>query len=95
MIIGYWERRVDKDCETIYLIDREQKLSYRFQITVTKTELGTYHEGTDFDSQDGLGIMKALAEALQMGGYIPKAATDAELSATKYHLEDLRKLAIK
>ena len=39
--------------------------------------------------------MRALAEALQQAGLIPKAATDAELKAVKYHLEDMRKLVLE
>ena len=95
MIKGFWERRYDKNCESIYLIDREKNVCYTFELTCHKTKEAQLYEYTRFDSDDGLGILKALSEALQMGGYIPKAANDAELKATKYHLEDMRKLTLE
>ena len=53
-----------------------------------------FTEATDLRGE-GLLILKALAEALQQGGYIPKSAVDSELKASKYHLEDMRKLVFK
>lgn len=94
MVKGYWERAHNKNCETIYLIDKEKDLFYTLEITAHKRDHGQHNGGTDFDPDDGLGILKAFAEALQMGGYIPKAANDAELKATKYHLEDMRKITL-
>lgn len=38
-------------------------------------------------------ILKAMAEVLQKMGYIPDGATQAELKATKHHLDDMRKIA--
>lgn len=35
-----------------------------------------------------------LAEAFQKAGLIPESAVDAELKATKRHLEDMRKLGL-
>lgn len=93
MIKGYWERRFDKRCDSIYLIDQDKNLSYTFEITVHHNEPMEPSKSTDFDSDDGQGIMKAFAEALQMGGYIPKSADDAELKATKKHLEDMQKIS--
>jgi hypothetical protein len=94
MIKGYWEKRIEKRCESFYLIDDDKNISYTFEITAHKSEPGTESPSTDIRS-DNLGIINAMAESLQMGGYIPKSAVDAELSATKYHLEDMRKLTLK
>ena len=95
MIKGYWERRVDKNCESIYLIDNEKDICYTFELTAHVMKNGELNKSTDIDRNDGLGILKALAEALQEGGYIPRSATDAELKATKCHLEDMRKLTLE
>lgn len=95
MIRGFWERRYDKMCESIYLIDREKKLFYTMEFKVHKFTEGTLGDATEVDMDDSTGLLKALAEALQQGGYIPKSAVDSELKATKYHLEDMRQLALK
>ncbi len=38
-------------------------------------------------------ILRGLAEALKEMNFLPGDATTSELRATKYHLEDMRKLA--
>jgi hypothetical protein len=96
VIKGYWEKRYDKFCESIYLIDDERDTAFTIQITAHKVERGQLCPSSDFGGRDvPLDLLRALAEALQMGGYIPKSAVDAELKATKYHLEDMRKLVLK
>ena len=40
-------------------------------------------------------FLKAIGVMLQEIGYIPQSSVDTELKATKYHLEDMRKLALK
>lgn len=94
MIKGYWEKRLDKRCESFYLVDDDKNISYTFEMSAHHLEAGSITPSTDIPS-DNLGILSALAEALQAGGYIPKSAIDAELKATKYHLEDMRKLTLK
>ncbi len=91
MIKGFWQRRVEKQCESIYLFDRDRRMAYTFTITQHKVEPACEIPGTDLSDEDGL--MSAMAEALQAGGYIPKSAVDAELAATKRHLEDMRMIA--
>lgn len=93
MVKGYWDKRFDKACESIYLLDRDNNIAYSFEIIAHEIKGDEQMPSTDINLDDPLGVLRGLAEALQMGGYIPKAATDAELKATKYHLEDFRKLA--
>jgi len=40
-------------------------------------------------------MFNALAKALQQDGYLPQSAVDAELKATKHHLEDMQKLTFQ
>ena len=66
---------------------------YSMDIKISKSAKREVFECIAGDLPDG--AYWAMAEALQMGGYIPKAAVDAEIKATKYHLEDMRKLVFK
>ncbi len=92
MIKGFWQSRVEKQCESIYLFDKDRRMAYTLTITQHKMEPGCEIPATDLSDEDGL--MTAMAEALQAGGYIPNSAVDAELAATKRHLEDMRTLAL-
>jgi hypothetical protein len=94
MIKGYWQKRYDKMCDSFYLIDREERVAYTFEFTVHKVKPGIEMPSTDCDLDHGPGLMRALAEALTQAKYLPQSATDSELKATKYHLEDMRKLTL-
>lgn len=95
MIKGYWERRYDKNCESIYLLDRDKRICYTLEFKAHVVAEGEINKSTDININNDLGLLEALAQALQMGGYIPKSAVEAELGATKFHLEDMRKIVFK
>lgn len=93
MIRGFFQKRYDKMCNSIYLTDEEKRIAYTFEMKAHALKPNEYTPSTDIDLDDGLGILRALAQALQMGGFIPKSAVDAELKAVKNHLDDMRLLA--
>lgn len=90
---GHYERRFDKNCQSIYLFDDNTKTAVTFEFRAHKISDSERIPSTDI-SYDHDGILSAIAQALQQGGILPNSATDAELKATKYHLEDMRKLAL-
>lgn len=68
-----------------------------FSIEITSHPL---KEGYELEHQtlvrpDSIDFYKGLAQALQSMGLMPESAVDSELKATKYHLEDMRKLTLK
>lgn len=90
---GHYEQSIVENCEIIYLVDREREYYLQLSIQEVKKPFpGAPIEGTKFPVPQGAEILTAIAQALQQGGYIPKSAVDAELVATKYHLEDMRHL---
>ena len=95
MTKGYYQKSLEKMSESIYLVDRENNMAYTFSTTVHKMSQGELIPCTDIAFENSGGLLRALAEALQMGGYIPNSANDAELKATKYHLEDMRSLVLE
>lgn len=97
MIRGDIEKNIFSRSHDLVLYDEEKEVAYTFEIKehkldendscpVTKFKYG----GSNHDK-----ILHGFAEALQKIGLIPKSATDAELKATKYHLEDMRKQVFK
>lgn len=93
MLIGRFEKRIDKDCHAVYLFDREKLECITMTFHVHKVEKSDLMPFTEFSLRDNsTDVLRALAEALQLGGYIPQAANDAQLKAMKYHLEDMRNL---
>ena len=94
MIKGYWERRLDKNCESIYLLDDNRKKCITISFTEHDFEEGYLTKSTDIHNAD-TEILKALAQALISGGYLEESSVTAELKATKAHLEDMRKLTLK
>lgn len=101
MIKGYAHRRIDRLAWEIAVVDDRTKIAYTLEFKAHKpVEPGLLlKEGveTTFISDDGEGreIMQGFADALNQMGFIPDDATTSELKATKYHLEDMRKLALK
>lgn len=69
-------------CYTIEFKEHDRVLNDSFPTTVV-----------DIDSKE-FEILKALSTALMEMGIFPESATQSELKATKYHLEDMRKLAM-
>ncbi len=92
---GYAQKRIDRLAWEIALVDRHTRTSYTIQFTCHENKKPENQLETTFINDDGhsMEIMKALAEALTQMGLMPISATDSELKATKYHLEDMRKLA--
>jgi hypothetical protein len=69
----------------------------KFDLTFLPVNLGSYIEPCLVIEDDGEDFFWALAQGLAEAGYFPKVYQDKdnELKATKYHLEDMRKLALK
>ena len=74
------------------VISEDQNKAYTFKIE--KHDLKEYKPApaTEFSRGFGKEFLLAMALMLQRHGYLPQAATDSELKATKYHLEDMRLL---
>lgn len=94
---GFATKRIDLQAWEIALYDPHRRVAITLQFTAHQLAApGLAIETTkvpfDSESED---MMKALAEALQIMGYIPETAVATELKATKYHLEDMRKLALE
>jgi hypothetical protein len=97
-------------CEIDYNILRRKYLLYLFEDSQPDkpTKCITIHlkeefvaegfppaESAAWPKEEGQAILKALADALFRAGFLPESATTAELKATKYHLEDMRKLGMR
>ncbi len=65
--------------------------TYRFSCEAIKQNEGEPYNATIVKRID-IAPWIGLAQAFQEAGLIPKSAVDAELKATKYHLEDMRKM---
>lgn len=92
MIQGHAQRRVDRDAWEIALYD--QSFSYTLEITKHKLKQGLAFP-TTLISRHEMTPLLGLAKAMIEMGILKDDATTAELKATKYHLEDMRKLTFK
>lgn len=95
MIKGFYQKRIDRLAHEICLFDEDNKQYITLTFNAHKFEEGQEAK-TTLVSLDGYAdrVLVGLAEALMLGGFLPQSSTDAELRATKYHLEDMRKLAL-
>jgi hypothetical protein len=73
------------------------KEAFSIQVTATAVKDGLHFpEAVTIPEEDARVFIDALLEGLADAGLIPKmGATEAELKATKYHLEDFRKLVFE
>jgi len=76
--IGLW----DDKSETVYTFEITGHQNIKDSDMMPRTEI----------PEDFLPVLKGLSEALIQMELMPRDAVGAELGATKYHLEDLRKL---
>ncbi len=92
MIKGYAQRRIDKYSWDIGLIG--EKFSYTFEIKKHSRQESLVSEisSVRIDDEEAMATLRALSEALQEMGLFPQNAVQSELKATKYHLEDMRKM---
>jgi len=90
---GYAERRLELMAWEIFLGDRDNVYTIEFKQHKRATEM--QKSETTILSIQSIPLLKALAEAMQEMGVLQENGTTAELKATKYHLEDMRKLALK
>ena len=79
-------------CDCFYIFNRELNIAYTFEFTAHQVNEGQTIPATEIILKDPDGILNAMAEAFQQAGILPQSAVDAELKATKYHLEDMRKI---
>jgi hypothetical protein len=91
VIKGYAERRLDRFAWEVAIVDRERKRSYTMDFRVHDLKDGELTPTTLFPLDD-LEVVKAFAEALQVMGVLSPDAVTSELKATKFHLDDMRKL---
>lgn len=95
MIKGYAVESLPYDCWEIAILDRENKIAFTFEL-VRHDMRGKDSERapTSKVSHQGqwMEAMRGLSEAMAKMGLLKDDATVAELNATKYHLEDMRKL---
>lgn len=93
MIKGYFQARPEfARGMAIYLIDDARNKCFTFEFTEHDWEEGMAAQESLIKGPLGDDLLRALGEALVMGGFLPQSAVDTELKATKYHLEDMRKL---
>jgi hypothetical protein len=99
MIKGYAQRRVDRDAWEIALFEsfsNERTLVYTFEFKSHIIDASCIFPTTIIENSDhGTKPLIALSKAMQEMGIMQDDATSAELKATKYHLEDFRKLVFK
>lgn len=94
MIKGIATYRVDLDAWEFGLIDRENARCFTIEIKEHMLKPGMRAETSVFQHGQE-DIATALSQVLTQMGILSGNATDTELKATKYHLEDMRKLALK
>lgn len=93
MIRGFGQKRIEyRDGIEIVLADHEREVCYTIQFTAHAWNPGFKAQTTLLDGEEKTQIARAIGEALQQVGLLPASAVDTELKATKYHLEDMRKL---
>lgn len=92
---GYAQRRLDQNAWEIALIDSQRNRSWTFTFFEHDFPRNGRCETTIIPFEKDMDLLQALAQALQEMGVFPESATTAELRATKFHLEDMRKLALK
>lgn len=97
MIKGYYRLAMDRDAHEIALIDRDRCMSYTIEFRAHKYERDNFSDKiplTTISRTDNLEeMLTALASVMRQMDLLDGSATDAELKATKYHLEDMRELA--
>jgi|ERR1700722_10427635 len=101
MIKGHAVERVDRMAWEIAVVDTQRELAFTFEWTVHSLK-GRDRGKVDFVPtsmvpMDGemMEMLRGLAEAMMKIGVLNDTSTTAELKATKYHLEDMRKLTFK
>ncbi len=98
MIKGHAVERVDRMAWEIAVVDTQREFAFTFEWTVHSLkgrDRGTIdYVPTSMVQMDGesMEMIKGLAEAFMKMGVLADTSTTAELKATKYHLEDMRKL---
>lgn len=94
---GFAQRRIDRNAWEIALWDKDRQTSYTIEFKSHKVDNEDIQIETTLilDDPNQMEILKSLAEALYQIGILPGTATEAELKATKYHLEDMRKMVFK
>lgn len=93
MIKGYAQRRLDMDSWEIALVDSLNKRHYTIEFKSHDSEPESLKQTSIIGREiQEMGILKALADALIQMEVFPRDATQAQLEATKYHLEDMRAL---
>jgi len=75
------------------IISDDDEKAYTFELVEHKLEEFKPAPKIKIEKKLGRAFLNAMAAMLQRNGYLPQAATDAELKATKFHLEDMRNLA--
>jgi hypothetical protein len=97
MIKGNAIDRIDRRAWEIAVYDDEQRVVYTFELTRHQIDPNSARYApiqttlVDYLDKD---VMRGIAEAFRKMGIMDDSATTAELKATKYHLEDMRKLAL-
>lgn len=76
----------------LVLMNDDASQAYTIEFKAHRMEEGTIIPVTKLEKNVGESFFEAMAKALQQRGQIPQSAVDAELKATKYHLEDMRLL---
>lgn len=94
MIKGLAARAMQFGGWQILLCDRENRQAYTIKFESHSVIEGMIFPTTDISGfNNEMDILRGLAEALREMGLFPMDATQSELVATKYHLEDMRKIA--
>ena len=94
-IQGDSRRAMERGPDTYELFVGNNDKYYSIEIKEHELTQGYCVEHQTFVNRESLDFYKGLAQALQSMGLMPESAVDSELKATKYHLEDMRSLALK
>jgi len=97
----YYQNPVKRFADEIYIFDDRENITVKIDVTFTKHngdikgfELEPTLSLQRDDDFNGKEFLVALSEALQEMGIYPENPEVKEIKATKYHLEDMRKIAL-
>jgi hypothetical protein len=96
MTKGYAADDISRTAWEICLFDEKRNIAFTFELTAHS--LQDHVKGTRMPTSsipyngEFMDAFRALAEAMTKMGLMNDSATTSELKATKYHLEDMRKL---
>lgn len=91
---GYAQRRLDRDGWEILLLDESRNRCFTMEFR-EHTFVESMNNEVTFVARKDIYLLHAISEALVEMGILDGSATEAELKATKFHLEDMRTLVFE